>query len=129
MHWNLEGDLRLATRWIVHTGETSTGGTPTAAQTTHTLTTDQTAVSTNASVDQTPTATTAAPSRASAQIDTALNLVIGTKERASVYSSYHQVGNLVSPLLSDDKASVVTQTSQITVDVQGNNVHLSNECK
>jgi len=69
-----------------------------------------------------PTAAPAAPG--ADKIGSALNLVIGTKDRASVYASYHLVSSVTTPMLSDDSKSVVAQTSQMTADVQGANVHL-----
>jgi len=60
----------------------------------------------------------------SAKIGGTLNLVIGTKDRDSVYPSYHLESTVVTPTLSDDKASVVIKTRKVAADVQGKNVHL-----
>ena len=60
----------------------------------------------------------------SAKIGSTLNLVIGTKNRDSVYPSYHLESTVVTPTLSDDKASVVIKTRKVAADVQGKNVHL-----
>jgi hypothetical protein len=54
----------------------------------------------------------------------AINLVMGTKARESVYPSYHIDLNLSNPILSDDKTKVVERKLLLSADVEGKNVHL-----
>ena len=98
-----------------NTRQNRSDATPTAAE--EQL---QAQVSTNTE----PAATGTTSSGMSAKIGSTLNLVIGTKDRDSVYPSYHLESTVVTPMLSEDKASVIVKTSKVVADVQGKNVHL-----
>jgi len=98
-----------------NTRQNRSDATPTAAE--EQL---QAQVSTNTE----PAATGTTSSGMSAKIGSTLNLVIGTKDRDSVYPSYHLESTVVTPTLSDDKASVIVKTRKVAADVQGKNVHL-----
>lgn len=82
--------------------------------------------STSKESTQAPAITTAAQSSSTGKVDVggALNLVIGTSDRPSVYASYHLESTLTSPQASDDGKSVVQSTIQLKADVQGDKVHL-----
>lgn len=54
----------------------------------------------------------------------ALNLVLGSTEKPSVFSSYHMELTLDTPQLNDDSTAVVNGTTQISADVAGENVHI-----
>lgn len=71
---------------------------------------------------------TGSTSGASGSSDTnitgALNLVLGTTDRASVFSSYHIELTLDTPKLNDDNTAVINEVTQISADVEGANVHI-----
>jgi len=69
-------------------------------------------------------AVVAGSARSNIDVGGALNLVIGTKDRASVFTSYHLESTLTAPQASDDGTSVVESTMVVKADVQGSNVHL-----
>jgi len=69
-------------------------------------------------------ATAVGGSSESMKIGSALNLVIGTADRPSVYSSYHLESYLESPRLNDDNTAVVINKTKLSAEVQGKNIHL-----
>jgi hypothetical protein len=54
----------------------------------------------------------------------ALNLVLGSTDKPSVFSSYHMELTLDTPQLNDDSTAVVNGTTQISADVAGTNIHI-----
>lgn len=71
-----------------------------------------------------PTQPADQPAGKSTDIGSALNLVVGTTENPSVFPSYHMVANTITPALNDDQSAIITQTTHMTADAQGQNVHL-----
>jgi hypothetical protein len=57
-------------------------------------------------------------------ISSALNLVLGSTDRASVFSSYHIELVLDSPVLGDDNVTITNETTKISADVEGSNIHI-----
>ena len=57
-------------------------------------------------------------------LSSALNLVLGSESTPSVFSSYHIELTFDSPKASDDQTSVINETTQISADVEGSNVHI-----
>jgi hypothetical protein len=66
----------------------------------------------------------ASSSASSSHLGDALNKVIGSDSDPSVFDSYHIDVKMDVPKLSDDSTSVVNETTQISADVQGKNVHI-----
>jgi hypothetical protein len=54
----------------------------------------------------------------------ALNIVLGSADEPSVYSSYHLELTLDTPQVNDEGTAVVNQVTQISADVEGANVHI-----
>ncbi len=70
------------------------------------------------------TAASAPANPLNANVGNALNLVIGTSSRPSVYPSYHIEVSLNEPSLGTDGKSIVVQLKKLSADVQGQNVHV-----
>lgn len=60
----------------------------------------------------------------STDISSALNLVLGSTDRPSVFDSYHLELVLDSPVLGDDNLTVTNETTKISADVQGDNIRI-----
>ena len=60
----------------------------------------------------------------STDISSALNLVLGSADRPSVFDSYHIELILDSPVLGDDNLTVTNETTRISADVAGDNIHI-----
>jgi hypothetical protein len=63
-------------------------------------------------------------SSTSANLSGALNLVLGSSEKPGVFDSYHIELTLDTPQLNDDSTAVVNETTVISADVQGKDVHI-----
>jgi hypothetical protein len=61
---------------------------------------------------------------ANTDLPEALNLVLGTTDKPSVFPSYHIELTLDTPQLNDDSTVVINQVTQISADVEGKNVHI-----
>jgi hypothetical protein len=68
--------------------------------------------------------TNSAASAGDHHLSNALNLVLGSDETPSVFSSYHMDVTLNSPTASADEKSVVNEVTQIAADVAGQDVHI-----
>jgi hypothetical protein len=55
----------------------------------------------------------------------ALNLVLGTTDKPGVFSSYHIELTLDTPKLNDDSTVVINETTKISADVEGKNIHIT----
>lgn len=67
---------------------------------------------------------TEAASLDATDISSALNLVLGSTDRPSVFSSYHIEIVLDSPVLGDDNVTITNETTKISADVAGENIHI-----
>lgn len=63
-------------------------------------------------------------SGSSADLGSALNLVMGSDSKPSVFPSYHLEATMDTPTLSDDQTTIVNETTQMSVDVAGSDVHI-----
>ena len=72
----------------------------------------------------TPASSSSSPSSTNTDLGGALNLVMGSDSQPSVFPSYHIDVTLVTPSLSTDQASVTIDTTQISADVAGSDVHI-----
>jgi len=68
--------------------------------------------------------TTDSGDSANADLGSALNLVMGSDSTPSVFPSYHLDVTLDTPAASDDQTTIVNQTTQISADVAGKDVHI-----
>ena len=83
-----------------------------------------TASGNNAAATQADTGSAGSASSADADLGSALNLVVGSDSEPSVFPSYHLEATMDTPTLSDDQTSIVNETTQMSVDVAGSNVHI-----
>jgi hypothetical protein len=60
----------------------------------------------------------------SADLSSALNLVLGSSDKPSVFDSYHIELSLDIPQLSDDSTSVVNEKTLISADLAGKDIHI-----
>jgi outer membrane lipoprotein-sorting protein len=75
-------------------------------------------------LETTETASSNGEESSDKKLGEALNYVMGTSDRSSVYQSYHLDLDMTIPTASDDMKSVISQQTKISADVEGSKIHI-----